>query len=215
MTTNEEILRKLQKECVVRIVDDDEEFLNSLYQILTLKGWYVRRFYDAVQFLKEEDFKHPGCLILDIRMPGMTGLQLQQQLENVEPALPILFLTGHGDVESAVHTLKHGAFDFFQKPVRPSVILEGITKACERSLKDTGDKNNTRTIQARFDKLTAREKEIFIKAANGVSNKEIASQLNIAVPTVKMHRANAFDKMAVHSSLEASKIYLVLYPGEA
>lgn len=115
MTTTEKELQRLQKECVVRIVDDDEEFLNSLYQMLTLKGWFVRRFYDAISFLEEEDFKHPGCVVLDLRMPGMTGLQLQQKLEDIKSSLPILFLTGHGDVESAVHTLKHGAFDFFSK----------------------------------------------------------------------------------------------------
>ena len=111
---------ELQDKVIVRLVDDDKDFLRSMKLLLEMMGWKVRDFSLAQDFLQEENFKVPGCIVLDMRMPGMTGLELQRQLINdKEKALPIIFLTGHGDVESAVHTLKRGAFDFLQKPVNP------------------------------------------------------------------------------------------------
>lgn len=131
----------------------------------------------------------------------MTGLELQRQLINdKEKALPIIFLTGHGDVESAVHTLKRGAFDFLQKPVKFNKTIE---EACRLSLDNFGASLEDREVIKAFKSLTPREKEIFELAAGGKSNKEIAAELDIAVATVKMHRANALEKMSVHSSIEA------------
>ena len=174
---------ELQDKVIVRLVDDDKDFLRSMKLMLEMMGWKVRDFSLAQDFLQEENFKVPGCIVLDMRMPGMTGLELQRQLINdKEKALPIIFLTGHGDVESAVHTLKRGAFDFLQKPVNPLKFNKTIEEACRLSLDNFGAS---------------------LEAAGGKSNKEIASDLDIAVATVKMHRANAFEKMSVHSSIEA------------
>lgn len=122
---------ELQDKVIVRLVDDDKDFLRSMKLMLEMMGWKVRDFSLAQDFLQEENFKVPGCIVLDMRMPGMTGLELQRQLINdKEKALPIIFLTGHGDVESAVHTLKRGAFDFLQKPVNPLKFNKTIEEAC-------------------------------------------------------------------------------------
>ncbi len=204
-------LNRLQQKCVVRLVDDDTQFLESLKVLLSMKGWSVRGFSSAEKFIAEERFIEPGCLVLDIRMPNLTGLQLQHHIEStVAHPIPIIFLTGHGDVESAVHTLKHGALDFLQKPVVPAVLLDCIQQACAKSLTSQGERSERDRIEKRFNSLTKREKQIFEMAAQGVSNKGISARLDIAVPTVKMHRANAFDKVGVHSSLEASKAYFVM-----
>lgn len=195
---------ELQAKVTVRLVDDDKDFLRSMKLMLEMMGWKVRDFSLAQDFLQEENFKVPGCIVLDMRMPGMTGMELQRQLiDNKEKALPIIFLTGHGDVESAVHTLKKGAFDFLQKPVNPLQFNKTIEEACRLSLNNfCASQEDRETIKA-FKSLTPREKEIFEFAAEGKSNKEIAADLDIAVATVKMHRANAFEKMSVHSSIEA------------
>ena len=182
---------ELQDKVIVRLVDDDKDFLRSMKLMLEMMGWKVRDFSLAQDFLQEENFKVPGCIVLDMRMPGMTGLELQRQLINdKEKALPIIFLTGHGDVESAVHTLKRGAFDFLQKPVNPLKFNKTIEEACRLSLDNFGASLEDREVIKAFKSLTPREKEI-------------ASDLDIAVATVKMHRANAFEKMSVHSSIEA------------
>ncbi len=195
---------ELQDKVIVRLVDDDKDFLRSMKLMLEMMGWKVRDFSLAQDFLQEENFKVPGCIVLDMRMPGMTGLELQRQLINdKEKALPIIFLTGHGDVESAVHTLKRGAFDFLQKPVNPLKFNKTIEEACRLSLDNFGASLEDREVIKAFKSLTPREKEIFELAAGGKSNKEIAAELDIAVATVKMHRANAFEKMSVHSSIEA------------
>ena len=178
---------ELQDKVIVRLVDDDKDFLRSMKLMLEMMGWKVRDFSLAQDFLQEENFKVPGCIVLDMRMPGMTGLELQRQLINdKEKALPIIFLTGHGDVESAVHTLKRGAFDFLQKPVNPLKFNKTIEEACRLSLDNFGASLEDREVIKAFKSLTP-----------------IASDLDIAVATVKMHRANAFEKMSVHSSIEA------------
>ncbi len=208
MTDDQKLhLKEMQNRAVVRLVDDDESFLNSLTMLLQMKGWSVKKYSDPAAFLNDEIFKSPGCIVLDMRMPNLTGLQVQTYLNEMSTkSLPIIFLTGHGDVESAVHTLKHGAFDFLQKPVPPLRLLESIEKAVEFSMKQQQSENTISQIKSKFDSLTKREKEVFIAVANALSNKEISEKLNIAVPTVKMHRANAFEKMEIHSSAEAAKL---------
>lgn len=195
---------EIQQNSLVRLVDDDEAFLKSMKMMLEMMGWKVKGYSDPQRFLLEETFQAPGCIVLDLRMPGLTGLELQRHLEEkVRHSLPIIFLTGHGDVESAVHTLKHGAFDFLQKPVNPLVFNKTIEEACRKALGSIESNQEKIRALSAYKTLTPREKEVFLRAAKGLANKEISLELNIAVPTVKMHRANAFDKMSVHSSIEA------------
>jgi two-component system response regulator TtrR len=189
---------------IVRIVDDDENFLRSLQLMLSMKGWNVSSYSSAENFLAHDRMDIPGCLILDLRMPQMSGIELQQKLANI-PArqLPIIFLSGHGDIDTAVHALRHGACHFLQKPAHPEKLYSVVSEAVETSLLFHKQlEENRETVQA-YLTLTPREKEIFSMVAEGIPNKDISEKLAISLPTVKMHRANAFDKMQVHSSTEA------------
>lgn len=201
-------ISELQSKVLIRLIDDDKDFLKSLGLLLKMTGWSISTYHSAVDFLSTESFITPGCIILDLRMPEMTGLELQRQLASQNKNnLPIVFLTGHGDVESAVYTLKKGAFDFLQKPINPLVLNKVVEEASRKSLLDTIESSQKKEEFARYRTLTPREKEIFKLAANGKTNKEISKVLNITVPTIKMHRENAFDKLDVHSSVEALKMY--------
>ncbi len=201
-------ISELQSKVLIRIIDDDEDFLKSLGLLLKMTGWNVRTYLSAKDFLSSENFSIPGCIILDLRMPEITGLELQRRLaEQNKNNLPIIFLTGHGDVESAVYTLKHGAFDFLQKPINPLVLNKVVEEASRKNLASIPGTNSKKEDIQKYRSLTPREREIFSLAANGKTNKEISQLLDIAVPTVKMHRANAFDKLDVHSSVEALKMF--------
>ena len=197
------------------MIDDDKDFLKSMGLLLEMTGWNVITFNSAKDFLETGNFIEPGCILLDLRMPEMTGLELQRKLlSQNKNHLPIIFLTGHGDVESAVYTLKNGAFDFLQKPVNPLVLNKVVVEASQKSLSTLPEADQKKEDLARYRSLTPREKEIFRLAANGKTNKEISQLLDIALPTVKMHRGNAFDKLDVHSSVEALKLFESLNLGE-
>ncbi len=212
MDNSETNIKELQNCCIIRLVDDDENFLESMEILLQLKGWVARKYTNPVEFLESDLFHKPGCIVLDMRMPGMTGLEVQSYLNEIRSThLPIIFLTGHGDVESAVHTLKHGAFDFLQKPVAPMRLLETVEKAAAHSVETLKAKKSISGLQSQFESLTKREREIFLSATDGLTKIEIDEKFNIGVATVKMHRANAFEKFNIHSLAEASKIVSTLF----
>lgn len=191
---------------LVRIVDDDPVFRASQRMLLKTRGWEVEEYESAVMFLSVADLERPGCILLDVRMPEMTGLELQMELEKKGCKLPIIFLTGHGDISMAVHTMQHGAVSFLEKPVQPLDLIQTVAKAVDQSLqlaqKDAQEQEN----KAVFETLTAREQQIVMMAALDTPNKIIARELNIAEPTVKMHRAHAFAKLNVKSPLEAYRM---------
>ncbi len=191
---------------LVRLVDDDELFCLSQKFLLETRGIAVRTYQSARQFLEEDDFRVPGCLILDVRMPEMTGLDLQRVLESRRCDLPVIFLTGHADVSMAVHTMRHGASDFLEKPVKPELLIASVQKALEKSLLQEAEKQKKSEAEALFAELTPREREVVTRAALDTPNKVIAAELSISEPTVKMHRANAFAKLGVKSPLEAYRL---------
>ncbi len=195
---------------LIRIVDDDPVFRASQRMLLKTRGWEVEEFDNAVKFLEEADIERPGCILLDVRMPEMTGLELQLELEKKGCRLPIIFLTGHGDISMAVHTMQHGAVSFLEKPVQPLDLIQTVDKAVTQSMelaqKDATEQQN----KAVFETLTAREQQIVKLAALDTPNKIIARELNIAEPTVKMHRAHAFAKLNVKSPLEAYRVLVKL-----
>ena len=188
---------------LVRLVDDDDDFRESQKAFLSALGWQVEDWSDPEAFLAHEDGRRPGCAVLDIRMPGMTGLDLQRHFVDAGVELPIIFLTGHGDVQAAVHTMKYGALDFLEKRGDPMLLAGAVERACKRSVEASRAKAEAEGYQAEFDALTPREREVFVLAAKGLSNKESAQVLGIGAETVKMHKANAYAKLGVQSSLEA------------
>lgn len=188
---------------LIRLVDDDASFRESLRLFLCALNLPVQDWPDAQQFLHALDPERPGCIILDIRMPGMTGIECQRRLEDVADRIPVIFLTGHGDVSTAVHAMKAGAFDFIEKEGDPMALVETVERACERSINAFHALAADRMQQAKFDSLSAREKVVLRMAASGLSNKDMGDRLGVSAETVKMHRANAFGKIGVRSALEA------------
>ena len=194
----------MQREYLVRIVDDDVGFLNSQRFLLEIDGHHVATYRSAEEFLQKDDFRKPGCLILDVRMPGMTGLQLQDILEQRGSFLPIIFLSAHGDINMAVHTLKHGAFDFIPKPASPERLKDAVRKALEVSSRHFDEMDEMRGRREKFAQLTQREQEVLTLVAEGMSNKDIAEKLFISLATVEMHRLNACKQLGISSAVEAA-----------
>lgn len=191
---------------LVRLVDDDVEFLRSQKFFLETFLPEVRTWESAEAFLAEDDLARPGCLVLDIRMSGMSGLELQRLLEMRRSTLRIIFLSAHGDIGTAVHAMRHGALDFLEKPVEPEVLLEKVRKAVDDSMNDFAHEREIHQIEARLLNLTGREREVLDLAIEGLQNKEIAEKLGISVTTVKMYRSNAFIKLDVNSPLAAANL---------
>ena len=196
-------MKRMIRTPLVRLVDDDDAFRESQREFLKAMGWQVEDYAGAADLLERDDLSRPGCLVLDIRMPGMTGVELQRRLFDAKCTLPVIFLTGHGDVNMAVHALQHGAFDFLQKPVDPEKLNEVVSRAVEHSIALHEQTRSEEMIRALYDSLTAREQDVVKLAAMDMSNKDIGEKLFISLPTVKMHRSSAFTKLGVKSALEA------------
>jgi two-component system response regulator FixJ len=189
----------MNREPTVFLVDDDPTVRDALGLFLESTGMAVKPYASAQDFLEEYRTEWPGCVVLDIRMPGMTGLELQDFLKVRNIKIPIIFLTGHGDVPMSVKAFKAGAVDFIEKPFNDHVLLARIREAIEQD-------SQTRTNQARIDEvrrryvhLTPREKEVMRLVVCGHSNKEIARQLDISHRTIDVHRARLMEKMLAHS----------------
>lgn len=196
---------------LIRIVDDDKEFLNSQRMLLETLGWEVCTYESAVKFLEGDALTRPGCILLDVRMPGMTGLELQQELEKRGVKhLPIIFLSGHGDISMAVHTMRHGAVDFLEKPVKPQILLQRVSTSIATSLRASAQQEEIEMLRTRVGKLTGRECQVAKLVARGLRNKEIARELGIEETTVKMHRANALIKLGASSSAELTRIFTII-----
>ena len=191
---------------LIRIVDDDEALAASTAMLLESMGWETVSYTDGSKFLAEDDFTRPGCIILDVRMPGMTGLDVQAQLEKIQVSVPILFLSAHGTIQMAVHTVHHGAVDFLEKPVDPMVLVQKVAQCVSTSVSTNAQAILLDSKKARFDELTPRENDVVRLVLANAANKVIARELGLEVSTVKMHRANAFAKLGVHSPSELIKL---------
>ena len=174
--------------------------------MLRSAGIAVAAFASAREFLAQYDPATPGCLVLDIAMPGFNGLQLQTTLGEKRSILPIVFLTGHGDVSKSVQAMKHGAFDFLTKPVKDKDLLTAVRAAIERDAVVRQEQAKLSEICARLDTLTPREREVLEHIVAGKLNKKIASDLGITEATVKMHRARVMAKMKVQSVAELTRL---------
>jgi FixJ family two-component response regulator len=186
-------------EAIVFVVDDDAAIRKSLARLIKSVGLQVVTFSSAAEFLQSDPYDGPSCLLLDVRMPGVSGLDLQKQLATMGINLPIIFLTGHGNVPMSVKAMKTGALDFLEKPVDDQTLLDVIYQAIE---KDRGLKlkqAELREIQQRTDSLTPREREVFALVVTGMLNKEIAFELKTSEKTIKVHRARVMQKMQAKS----------------
>ena len=184
---------------MVFVVDDDRAVRDSIAMLVRAEGLAVRTFDSAQSFLDAWDRCEPGCLVVDLRMPGLSGLDLQERLARVDDAPPIIFLTGYGTVLAAVHALKAGAIDFLEKPFDPATLLARVREALAS---DQERRSDTR----RLDALTRREHEILDLVASGKTNKVIAANLEISVRTVELHRARGMRKIGVRSVAELVRL---------
>lgn len=184
---------------VVYVVDDDAAVRDSLQMLLDSVGLQSRIFASAAEFLDHHDPAQPGCLVADVRMPGMSGLELQEELNRRKSTLPVVFITGHGDVVMAVDAMKAGALDFIEKPFRDHELLDRIHDMLEREEELRADNSVIAEIRTRKSQLTARESEVMDRVAKGQANKVIALDLGVSQRTVEIHRARVMEKMGARS----------------
>lgn len=197
-----------ERDAVLFVVDDDAAMRRSLAYLFDSAGWRVQTFDSARDFLDHYDGHVPGCLVLDVRMPLMSGLQLQHTLKDQGNYLPIIFLSGHGDLAMAVQAMKAGACDFLEKPCKDQVLLDAVTRAVQRSIEDSRVNTQTRSAQTALALLTAREREVAELMAAGKPNKIIARELAISDKTVQVHRHNTMEKLGVHSAAEIAQLLM-------
>jgi two-component system, LuxR family, response regulator FixJ len=194
----------------VFIVDDDEGVRNSLRLLVKSIGLTALAFVSAQEFLAGYDPLHPGCLILDVRMPGMSGLELQQQLNLRGAIIPVTFITGHGDIPMAVEAMQQGAFDFLQKPFRDQDLIDRIQRALERDRTNRVELGERSRITARRETLTPREREVLALVASGKANKVVAADLGLSQRTVEVHRARVMEKMGASSLAQLVRMVMDL-----
>ncbi|WP_368647102.1 response regulator transcription factor [Castellaniella ginsengisoli] len=192
----------------IYIVDDDEAVRDSLRWLLEANGYAVRSFAGAEEFLAAYDPEQVGVLIADIRMPGMSGLELQEALIVRKAPLPIVFITGHGDVPMAVSTMKKGAVDFLEKPFNEADLRALVATMLEQARERVREAHAQRDQQAVLSRLTAREQQVLERIVAGRLNKQIAGDLNISIKTVEAHRANIMEKLEVTTVADLMKIAL-------
>ena len=183
----------------VFLVDDDEAVRDSLGLLMKSVALASQSFSSADEFLAEFDPDCPGCLVLDIRMPGMSGMELQQKLIEMRAILPIIFISGHGDIPMAVEALQRGAVDFIPKPFRDHELLSRINKALEDDRKNRDTLVEREEVEKRINKLTAREEQVLELVVQGKANKVIAGDLEVSQRTVEIHRARVMEKMKARS----------------
>jgi FixJ family two-component response regulator len=191
---------------MVFVVDDDPSVRKSLTRVMTSVGYAVEAFASAREFLSREPYAGPCCLVLDVRMPGLTGLELQEALAAGNRRLPIVFITGHGDIPMGVKAMKEGADDFLTKPFDVETILAAVERAVTRNVQTLDDERRDAGIRERVKRLTAREIEVFALVVTGMLNKQIAGELGIGEKTVKVHRARVMEKMEAGSLAELVRL---------
>ena len=199
-------LEEIKAQALVRIVDDDAELAEALRFFLEIEGWKAVVYTRAKEFFAADMPSRPGCVLLDVRMPELTGLECQRLLKEHQVALPVIFMSGHGDIDMAVQTILDGALDFIQKPVDEERLLRGITKGCTQSVEQSLGLVAEGDAKALVESLTARELEIAKLVAENLVSRTIGERLGIATRTVEVHRASALKKLGVRTPEEIKRL---------
>jgi FixJ family two-component response regulator len=195
---------------IVLIIDDDPEFSDSVARLLRTVGLQTREFSSVSDFLKVDPLDGPTCLLLDVRMPGRSGLDLQRDLAAANRQVPIIFITAHADVPMTVQAMKGGAIEFLTKPFRDHELIEAVQGGLARDRSRRESDKALATLRERFDSLSSREREVMLHVMAGRLNKQIAHDIGIAESTVKVHRTNLMRKMKACSILELSRMAGIL-----
>jgi two-component system, LuxR family, response regulator FixJ len=195
---------------LVFVVDDEEPVGDSIAMLLRTVGLPSRVYRDPRRFLEEYRPEQPGCLLLDVRMPQMGGLDVQQELMRRNVTLPIIFITGHGDVPMAVEAMRAGALDFIQKPFNDDELIRRVQKALEQDARERELLQRREELERRWKELTPRERQIAGRIADGEANKKVAVELGISVRTAELHRARILQKMGVRSVAQLVRMLLAL-----
>jgi two-component system response regulator FixJ len=194
----------------VNVVDDDDGMRRALDTLLSTVGYKTAVFSRPSEFLANFKIDSPGCLVLDIRMPDMSGLELQQHLNRIGSMLPVIFITGHGDVPMAVQAMKEGAFEFVQKPFRDQDLLDRINHALKQDAENRNTVARRTEVLQRLESLTPRERQVMDLVVDGAANKVIAIDLDLSERTVEIHRAKVMEKMGARSVAHLVKLHLTL-----
>jgi FixJ family two-component response regulator len=194
----------------VYVLDDDDGMRNALVALIATIGHQPVAYARPGEFLNEFDPERPGCLVLDVRMPEMSGLEVQQELNRRGAMLPVLLITGHGDVPMAVQAMKNGAFEFLQKPFRDQELIDGINRALRKDADGREALARVAELERRAEALTPREREVMKHVVDGRANKVIAIDLGLSERTVEIHRANVMEKMQAQSVAHLVKMSMLL-----
>ena len=195
------------EEAMVFVVDDDPSVREALSSLFRSTGLRVETFSSAPDFLRYQRPDAPACLVLDVRMPAMSGLDLQRELVKSGDPIPIIFITGHGDIAMSVGAMKAGAVDFLPKPFHDQDLLDAVLQAHNKNLIDRQKRANLTELRKMYDKLTARERDVIALTVRGMLNKQIAGELGISEATIKVHRHNIMQKMEADSLPELVRIF--------
>ena len=195
-----------QIDSIVFVIDDDPSVRQAVESLIRSVGMHVQTFASAQEFMASNRPDAPSCLVLDVRMPGLSGLDLQRELSNSGFRIPIIFITGHGDIPMSVRAMKAGAVEFLTKPFRDQDLLDAISQALERDRALRSQQAEMAELRSRFEQLTPREREVMQLVVSGLLNKQIAARLNISEITVKLHRHQVMEKMKAESLAELVRI---------
>jgi len=193
---------------LIRVVDDDASFRKAVARMLRASGFAVKTFASAAEYLAAPEVEIPGCVLVDLQMPGSSGLDLQEALARAGHAMPIIFLSGHGDIPTTVQAMRRGAEDFLTKRASREELLAAVRRALVRDARDRGEQARGEALRERFAALSPREREVLEHVVQGKLNKQIAADLGIHERTVKLHRTAITTKLGVFSVAELTKLWM-------